>query len=78
MKKRILLTLGILSVFLFLTGCTEITKPIDANSTGFWNEYIVYPLSWLIVRLLKFLAELWFINYCGDNLNSISSITAYD
>jgi YidC/Oxa1 family membrane protein insertase len=42
--------LGILSVFVFLTGCTEITKPIDANSTGFWNEYIVYPLSWLIVK----------------------------
>lgn len=42
--------LGILSVVLFLAGCTEITKPINAESTGFWNEYIVYPLSWLIVK----------------------------
>ncbi|WP_342433755.1 YidC family membrane integrase SpoIIIJ [Neobacillus sp. FSL H8-0543] len=50
MKKRILLMLGILSVVLFLAGCTEITKPINAESTGFWNEYIVYPLSWLIVK----------------------------
>ncbi|MEH7112215.1 YidC family membrane integrase SpoIIIJ [Neobacillus niacini] len=50
MKKRILLLLGIVSVFLFLTGCTEINKPISAESTGFWNEYIVYPLSWVIVK----------------------------
>jgi YidC/Oxa1 family membrane protein insertase len=50
LKKRILLLLGIVSVFLFLTGCTEINKPISAESTGFWNEYIVYPLSWVIVK----------------------------
>jgi YidC/Oxa1 family membrane protein insertase len=48
LKKRILLSFGLLSVFLFLTGCSEIKKPITAESTGFWNEYIVYPLSWLI------------------------------
>ncbi|KYD24148.1 hypothetical protein B4113_2532 [Geobacillus sp. B4113_201601] len=31
-----------------LAGCTEINKPITPESKGFWNEYIVYPLSWLI------------------------------
>lgn len=50
MKKRILLLIGVVSVFLFLTGCTEIKQPINAESTGFWNEYIVYPLSWVIVK----------------------------
>jgi YidC/Oxa1 family membrane protein insertase len=50
LKKRILLLIGIASVFLFLSGCTEISKPINAESTGFWNEYIVYPLSWVIVK----------------------------
>jgi YidC/Oxa1 family membrane protein insertase len=50
LKKRILLLLGIVSVFLLLAGCTEIKEPINAESTGFWNEYIVYPLSWLIVK----------------------------
>ena len=50
LKKRILLLFGILSVLLFLTGCTEIKQPITSESTGFWNEYIVYPLSWLIIR----------------------------
>ncbi|WP_066074211.1 YidC family membrane integrase SpoIIIJ [Neobacillus soli] len=48
MKKRILLLIGMLSVFVLLAGCSEIKKPINSNSTGFWNEYIVYPLSWLI------------------------------
>jgi YidC/Oxa1 family membrane protein insertase len=55
LKKRILLLLGIVSVFLFLSGCTEINKPIDAESTGFWNEYIVYPLSQLIIMCAEFL-----------------------
>jgi YidC/Oxa1 family membrane protein insertase len=44
-----------LSVFLFLTGCSEIKKPINAQSTGFWNEYIVYPLSWLIKEVAHLL-----------------------
>lgn len=48
MKKRILLIIGLLSVFVLLTGCSEIKEPITSGSTGFWNEYIVYPLSWLI------------------------------
>lgn len=48
MKKRILLMFGMLGVFLLLAGCSEIKKPITSESTGFWNEYIVYPLSWLI------------------------------
>lgn len=44
-----------LSVFLFLTGCSEIKQPINAQSTGFWNEYIVYPLSWLIKEVAHLL-----------------------
>ncbi|WP_042464267.1 YidC family membrane integrase SpoIIIJ [Neobacillus dielmonensis] len=55
MKKRILLLFGIISVFLLLAGCTEVNKPITAESTGFWNEYIVYPLSWLIVHMADWL-----------------------
>ncbi len=48
MKKRILLLFGLLSLFLLLTGCSEIKQPITADSKGIWNEYIVYPLSWFI------------------------------
>ncbi|WP_396953750.1 YidC family membrane integrase SpoIIIJ [Neobacillus mesonae] len=37
-----------LTVFLALAGCSQTNKPITSESTGIWNEYIVYPLSWLI------------------------------
>lgn len=55
MNKRILLLFGLLSVFLLLTGCSEFNKPITEESTGFWNEYIVYPLSWLIKEMAHLL-----------------------
>ncbi|WP_342528838.1 membrane protein insertase YidC [Chryseomicrobium sp. FSL W7-1435] len=29
---------------LFLAGCTEFNDPIYDETTGFWNEYIVWPL----------------------------------
>ncbi|MFF2450595.1 YidC family membrane integrase SpoIIIJ [Neobacillus sp. NPDC058068] len=57
MKKRILLLFGMLSVFVLLTGCSEIKKPITSESTGFWNEYIVYPLSWLIKEVAHLLGD---------------------
>ncbi|MFJ5718110.1 YidC family membrane integrase SpoIIIJ [Neobacillus sp. NPDC093127] len=57
MKKRILLLFGMLSVFFLLAGCSEIKKPITSESTGFWNEYIVYPLSWLIKEVAHFLGD---------------------
>lgn len=36
-----------------LTGCTEVNKPITSESEGFWNEYIVYPLSMFIVKVAE-------------------------
>lgn len=57
MKKRILLLFGMFSVFLLLTGCSEIKQPITSESTGFWNEYIVYPLSWLIKETANLLGS---------------------
>lgn len=32
----------------FLAGCSEFKDPIYAESSGFWNEYIVWPLVSLI------------------------------
>jgi YidC/Oxa1 family membrane protein insertase len=55
LKKRILPTIGVLSLFLFLAGCSQINKPITPESKGFWNEYIVYPLSWFIKETAHFL-----------------------
>ncbi|MEM1502476.1 YidC family membrane integrase SpoIIIJ [Domibacillus sp. 8LH] len=48
MKKR---TLSFLVVALFsvlLAGCTEVNQEITAESEGFWNEYVIYPLSQFI------------------------------
>lgn len=33
---------------LLLSGCTEFNEPIYADSEGFWNKYIVWPLVSLI------------------------------
>lgn len=48
MSKR---TLSFLIVALFsvlLAGCTEVNQEITAESEGFWNEYVIYPLSQFI------------------------------
>lgn len=42
-----------------MTGCTEINVEITEESEGFWNQYIVYPLSWLIT----YVAETFNENY---------------
>ena len=44
----------IASIMMLLAGCTQVNQPITAESVGFWNTYIVYPLSQLII---------WFQNY---------------
>ena len=38
-----------------LTGCGAINEPIDENTTGFFNHYVVYPFSFSI----KFFAVLF-------------------
>lgn len=59
MKRRILLVISIIGLLSVITGCTQINEPITIESEGFWNQYIVYPLSWLIT----FVAELFSNNY---------------
>ncbi|MEC2075604.1 YidC family membrane integrase SpoIIIJ [Metabacillus fastidiosus] len=48
MKRRILLLIGLALLLSLLAGCMEVNEPITKESEGFWNTYIVYPLSWLI------------------------------
>ncbi|OQP06777.1 OxaA precursor [Geobacillus sp. 46C-IIa] len=54
MKRRITFIVLLSALAAMLSGCTEINEPITPESKGFWNEYIVYPLSWLI----KYVAEM--------------------
>ncbi len=48
MKKRIGLLLILTVLLVFLAGCTQFNEPIYAESEGFWNKYIVWPLVSLI------------------------------
>lgn len=59
MKRRILLISALIGLVLLLSGCTQVNDPITAESTGFWNKYFVYPLSWLIT----YFAELFGNSY---------------
>lgn len=49
-KKYKVIIIGIV-VLLLLTGCSLDTTPIDSSSTGFFNQYFVYPFSMLIKKL---------------------------
>lgn len=40
-----------------LSGCTQINEPITPHSPGVWNHYFVYPLSWVIIKVAKFLGN---------------------
>ncbi|MEC3608348.1 YidC family membrane integrase SpoIIIJ [Bacillus glycinifermentans] len=53
LKRRILLLLSMVGVLALLAGCTQINQPITAESQGFWNTYIVYPLSQLITYVAR-------------------------
>src|SRR5690625_226048 len=48
-NKQLLLIISIIVLMFILSGCTQVNEPINAESTGFWNEYFVYPLSSIII-----------------------------
>lgn len=48
-NKKWLTVILLIGAVALLSGCTEIKEPINAESTGFWNQYFVYPLSWVIM-----------------------------
>jgi len=54
LKKKLFAVAGLIFLMTILTGCTEFNKPITSESEGFWNEYIVYPLSQLIIKTAEF------------------------
>ncbi|SDC48320.1 YidC/Oxa1 family membrane protein insertase [Terribacillus halophilus] len=57
-RKKGLLVLALVLLVAALAGCAPNTDPITSESTGFWNEYFIYPLSWLIT---------YFSNLTGEN-----------
>ncbi|YBZ93663.1 YidC family membrane integrase SpoIIIJ [Bacillus sp. AK031] len=54
MKKRLIAVMVLIGLVTILSGCMDYNKPITEDSSGFWNEYIVYPLSLLITKVSEF------------------------
>ncbi|MGC4378766.1 YidC family membrane integrase SpoIIIJ [Fictibacillus sp. Mic-4] len=50
MRKKLVLTLTIVALMALLAGCS-VNQPITSHSTGFWDHYFVYPLSWVITKV---------------------------
>ncbi|MDK6369334.1 MULTISPECIES: membrane protein insertase YidC [Aerococcus] len=58
-KKKLSLSLVLMALPLFLGACATAREPITAESTGFWDRYIVYSFS----RLIIWLSDLFGGNY---------------
>jgi len=49
LRKKILIPILLVSAMILLSGCMDIREPINAESTGIWNEWFVYPMSKVII-----------------------------
>lgn len=47
LRKKLAVATSLILLMIVLAGCNT-KEPINVNSTGIWNEYFVYPLSWFI------------------------------
>ena len=58
MKKKISIVALLIGFVLLATGCMNIDEPITPESKeGIWEEYFVYPLSWLIITFAEYFNE---------------------
>ncbi|WP_067840385.1 YidC family membrane integrase SpoIIIJ [Amphibacillus sediminis] len=51
MRKKVFFVTALIGLVLLLSGCGDVNQPITSESTGFWDSYFVYPLSWLITNV---------------------------
>lgn len=58
-RKKILLLLVLIGLIVVLSACTQVNEPITSESTGIWNKYFVYPMSFVIT----YFANLFNANY---------------
>lgn len=57
MKKRIILMITLIGLLTLLAGCGQVNEPITPESEGVWNQFFVYPLSWLITYFAELLGN---------------------
>ena len=51
MRKRLFFVIVLIVLVGLLSGCSQYNQPINANSTGIWNEWFVWPLSQFITYI---------------------------
>jgi YidC/Oxa1 family membrane protein insertase len=56
-RKKLSIAMTLIGIMLFMTGCMQVNESITPESTGIWNQYFVYPLSWLIIKVAEFFGE---------------------
>lgn len=59
MKNKAWILLTVVLVSILLSGCAEINEPVTKDSTGIWNEFIVYPLSWSMIKVAHLIGGPW-------------------
>ncbi|WP_338752425.1 YidC family membrane integrase SpoIIIJ [Bacillus sp. FJAT-52991] len=50
MRRKSFTLAFLVATMMLLSGCTEVDQEITSESEGFWNEFVVYPLSQVIVK----------------------------
>lgn len=53
MRKKVVAISSLVFLTVLLAGCTNLNEPINAQSTGIWSKYFVYPLSEFIIFVAK-------------------------
>jgi YidC/Oxa1 family membrane protein insertase len=53
-KKKLFIAIALLGLMILMAGCSEVNDPITSESTGIWNQWFVYPLSWLLTEVAEF------------------------
>lgn len=51
MKKKLFAVSSLVLMTALLAGCTDLNKPINDSSTGFWSQWFVLPLSKFIISV---------------------------
>ncbi|MCO7175268.1 membrane protein insertase YidC [Sporolactobacillus kofuensis] len=53
MRKKMLAIGSLILLTVIMAGCANVNEPINAQSTGIWSRWFVYPLSEFIIFVAK-------------------------
>ena len=78
-KGRIYGLIAILFAVMLLAGCSNNVSEINSSTPGFFNHYIVFPLSYLIQHIASiFNGSYGVSDYRNYTCHSSRIVTAYD